>query len=319
MRTIFSTKALHPRERFDYWHSVACTTFVAHDSVPACRQSFQAELRAGELSGIGLVQFQNASMTVTRTDRHMPMGRADELFLCRQVSGTFALETQGRPFVLEPGDFALLDPQLPYSGLFMSASELLVLKIPRPALEDRLGSLRPFLGIALKPARAGNALTSSILGMLPDYTDGLESVAGLVREQVLDLLATSLQRSGAVDGKSRATPRALLLTKIRAVIDAHVGDADMHPVSVAEAARVSLQYADALLGEQGTSVRQLILEHRLMKCRRALQDPVPPQLTTREIAASCGFRDWSRFKRSFSAAYGVSPEEFRRRSGAPPG
>jgi AraC-like DNA-binding protein len=319
MRTIFSTKALHPRERFDYWHSVACTTFVAHDSVPACRQSFQAELRAGTLSDIGIVQFQNASMTVTRNDRHMPMGRADELFVCRQVAGTFAIEAQGRACLLEPGDFTLLDPQLPYSGVFTSASELLVLKIPRPALEDRLGLLRPFVGIALKPARAENALTSSILAMLPDYTEGLDSTAGLVRDQVLDLLAISLQRSGVVDSSSRATPRALLLTKIRAVIDAHVGDANLHPVSLAERARVSLQYADALLSEQGTSVRQLILEHRLMKCREALQDPAPPQRTPREIAASCGFRDWSRFKRTFSATYGVSPEEFRRRSASPPG
>jgi len=317
MRTIFSTKALHPRERFDYWHSVACTTFVAHDSVPACRQSFHAELRAGMLADIGVVQFQNASMTVTRSDRHMPMGRADELFVCRQIAGTLALEMQDRSCVIEPGDFALLDPQLPYSGVFTSASELLVLKIPRPALEDRLGSLRPFVGIALNPARAENAFTSSILGMLPDYTDGLDSVAGLVREQVLDLLAVSLQRSGLGDGASRATPRALLLTKIRALIDAHVGDANLHPVSVAEAARVSLQYADALLAEQGMSVRKLILEHRLMKCRRALQDAAPPQRTPREIAASCGFRDWARFKRTFSAAYGVSPEEFRRRSAAP--
>src|SRR5689334_6392463 len=115
MRTIFSTKALHPRERFDYWHSVACTTFVAHDSVPACRQSFHAELRAGTLSDMGIVQFQNASMTVTRNDRHMPMGRADELFVCRQVAGTFAIESQGRSCLLEPGDYTLLDPQLPYS------------------------------------------------------------------------------------------------------------------------------------------------------------------------------------------------------------
>jgi AraC-like DNA-binding protein len=106
----------------------------------------------------------------------------------------------------------------------------------------------------------------------------------------------------------------MLLTRIRGVIDSNVGDADLHPVSVAEAARVSLQYADAVLGEQGSSVRQLILEHRLSKCRRALQDPTTPERTSREIAASCGFRDWARFKRTFSAAYGTSPEEFRRRS-----
>ena len=32
MKTVFSTKLVHPRDKFDFWHSVACKTVVDHDS-----------------------------------------------------------------------------------------------------------------------------------------------------------------------------------------------------------------------------------------------------------------------------------------------
>jgi hypothetical protein len=37
LKTIFSTTGVHARERFDYWHDVACKNLVEHDSNPECR------------------------------------------------------------------------------------------------------------------------------------------------------------------------------------------------------------------------------------------------------------------------------------------
>jgi hypothetical protein len=34
MQTLFSTRAAHPRERFDYWHEVARKNIVYHDVQP---------------------------------------------------------------------------------------------------------------------------------------------------------------------------------------------------------------------------------------------------------------------------------------------
>jgi hypothetical protein len=57
VQTLFSTNNVHPRDRFDCWHSIACKTVINHDSRPECRASFQAELQWGTLGDLELVLF----------------------------------------------------------------------------------------------------------------------------------------------------------------------------------------------------------------------------------------------------------------------
>ena len=71
MKTVFSTAEIHSRDRFIYWHEVACKHLVDHDSRPESRASFRAELQAGALSDIGLVLFENASMTISHARQHV--------------------------------------------------------------------------------------------------------------------------------------------------------------------------------------------------------------------------------------------------------
>ncbi len=70
MERLFSTAEVHPRDRFDYWHSVACKNLIAHDSRPECRHAFQAEMHSGALADLSLVLFENSPMSVSHTQRH---------------------------------------------------------------------------------------------------------------------------------------------------------------------------------------------------------------------------------------------------------
>ena len=65
MESIFSTISIHPRDRFDYWHSVACKKIVWHESVPENRLTFQAELKTGRFGNLDLFEFSNSSMQVS--------------------------------------------------------------------------------------------------------------------------------------------------------------------------------------------------------------------------------------------------------------
>ena len=90
MKTIFSTDEVHPRDRFDYWHSVACRTLVVHDSTPTCRQTFSAQLRRGALAEIGLFvfdtdAFRRRAPTLARFD----VGPCFEHALRRCLVGAF--------------------------------------------------------------------------------------------------------------------------------------------------------------------------------------------------------------------------------------
>src|SRR4051794_12391025 len=128
LKVLFSTTEVHPRDRFDYWHSVACKEIVRHDSVPESSIGFEAELRSGMVSDIGLILFTNSPMTATHSPWHVSRAESDDLFVCRQMTGKLALDQDGRTLVLEKGDFALLDPKLPYVASFIGGSSTLVVK-----------------------------------------------------------------------------------------------------------------------------------------------------------------------------------------------
>jgi AraC family transcriptional regulator, positive regulator of tynA and feaB len=212
VHSCFSTNNVHPRDRFEYWHDVACKLLVKHHSQPQNRPTFYAEIWTAALSDVELVMFKNAAMSVNHTLQHARHVEAEELFVCRQIAGDLALEQGGRSLVLKEGDMTLLDPLLPYSGRFSSESRLLVLKVPRNALEARVGRIRDVTARPIRPVDGDCSLTSTFLGMLPQHAVGL-SIAGeeIAKHQALDLIAVSLART-----MQRQKPR---VSSARALVD----------------------------------------------------------------------------------------------------
>ena len=71
MKTVFSTNNVHARDRFDFWHGVACKNLVDHNSLPECRLTFDAHIETGYLGNLELVLFHNSPMQVSHTARHI--------------------------------------------------------------------------------------------------------------------------------------------------------------------------------------------------------------------------------------------------------
>lgn len=312
MEILFSTADVHPRDRFDYWHEGACRTLVNHDSEPECRPTFQASMQTAVLTDLRLVMFTNSPMDVTRAPRHIAQATSDELFVCRQLSGVLALEQNGREVVLEAGDVTLVDPLLSYAGRFSSSSNLLVVGIPRSALEARLGAIQEMVFRLISPSDAEGGLTSSFLAMLPAYVDRIGPTAReIVTNQVLDLLAVSLSKAAGADRPKVSSAHSLALLKLRAAIEARLTDPALNVGAVAAAAGISVRYANAVLAREDTSIMRLIQSRRLSRCRRALEDPLQVSRTLSEIAYGWGFSDMTHFGRRFKAAYGALPSEYR--------
>jgi AraC-like DNA-binding protein len=314
VRTIFSTAEVHARDRFDYWHSVACESIVDHDSQPDCRRDFSATLQSGMLADIGLVVFENSPMAISHTLRHASGSNPDELFVCRQLAGRLALEQHGREVLLGPGDITLLDPRAPYAGRFFIGSRLLVLKVPRALLEARLGETREITARAVVPSAAVSRLTSAFLATLPAHVTGLDPTAeAMVENQVLDLVALTLATT-QVQTRRVSSARSLVAMRLRAVIERRLTDPSLNAGFVAAGAGVSVRYANAVLADEGTSIGRLILARRLACCQRALEDPSQAHRTISAIAYGWGFSDMTHFGRKFRGAYGLLPKEYRGRA-----
>jgi AraC family transcriptional activator of tynA and feaB len=316
MKTLFSTEAVHPRDRFYYWHEVACRTIVDHDSRPQRRRGFDARIEAGTLDDIGLVRFNNSAMTIAHTAHHVARAQTDEFFLCRQMAGTLELEQDGREVALKVGDMTLLDPMLPYSGRFSSGSNLFVLKLSRRALEARVGKIRRMVAVGMKALDADTRLTSSFLATLLTHSGKIsKSAERSLRDPVLDLVALSLATTmrGCLPRVSSA--RALVSVTVRAAIESSLSNPALDPNTVAAAAHVSVRYANAVLAQEGTSIARLILKRRLARCERALKDPQQARRSVSEIAYDWGFSDMTHFGRAFRNAYGMLPSAYRRENG----
>ena len=77
-----------------------------------------------------------------------------------------------------------------YSGRFASGSNLLVVKLPRRALEARVGKIRPMIAREMKPLDAETSLASSFLAMLPAHSGKFSHAAEeILKDQTLDLVA----------------------------------------------------------------------------------------------------------------------------------
>jgi AraC family transcriptional regulator, positive regulator of tynA and feaB len=61
MERLFSTHDVHQRERFSYWHDVACKNLVEHECQPQSSRSFHAEIESAMLADIGLLLFEKFS------------------------------------------------------------------------------------------------------------------------------------------------------------------------------------------------------------------------------------------------------------------
>jgi AraC-like DNA-binding protein len=319
VKTVFSTKTVHPRDRFDLWNSVACQKLVDHDSRTECPASFDAEIETGFLGNVELVLFHNSPMRVSHTARHVARAGGDDLFVCRQITGALFLEQDTREVILGAGDLTLLDPMLPYEGRFSQNSKLLVLKVPRRELEARVGMIREMVACSIKPVGTEDSLTSSLSAMLPTLAGKMSCISEeMVGNHALDLIAVSLAKS--IEGRrpGLSCTKALVLLNVRAVIEARLTDPGLDAQTVANAAGVSVRYANAALADEGMSIMRLVQARRLARCRYALEDPNQSHRTVSEIAYGWGFSDMTHFGRRFKKAYGILPRDYQilcRRSG----
>jgi AraC-like DNA-binding protein len=310
MEMIFSTEQVHPRDRFDYWHSIACSNLVDHNSQPKCRSSFEAKIEIGQLGIVGLILFHNSPMQISHTQHHIAYAKSDHLFVCRQLSGMLFLEQETRGGYLEAGDLTLLDPLLPYEGRFSKDSQTLVLKVPRRELEARVGKTREMVSRVIKPVRAEDSLTSSVSALLPSLGGKMCSIsAEMVGNHILDLIAVSLVKATEGGCPRLSCAKALVLSNIRTVVEARLADPRLDAQAVANAVGVSVRYANDILAKEGTSVVRFIQARRLARCRCALEDPTQAHRTVSEIAFGWGFSDLTHFGRRFKQAFGILPSE----------
>ncbi|MGZ5890000.1 MAG: AraC-like ligand-binding domain-containing protein [Hyphomicrobium sp.] len=310
---------VHPCDRLAYWYDVACKCFVDHECEIANPSAVSVTLHNAQLGEIGFSTIESSGLqSVRRTPLNIVNSEDDVFLFPLQLSGTSTIRQDGREAVLQPGDFALIDTQRPYSAHQGKAQDQeLVLKIPHRALKARLQASSDLTARTVRHAAGIGGLVSGYLSMLPNHIGALQPAAKIqVAEQVLDQIALALAADTGEDRPALSSGRAVALLHVRMAIESHLSDPALDPAMAAALAGISVRYANNLLSEQGTSLERLIVSRRLDRCRRALEDPAQAHRTISEIAYAWGFSDPSHFNRRFKAENGCAPRDYRQRFGS---
>ena len=269
-------------------------------------------IRRGSLASLGVATVECDPCEVGRTALDIARDDSDELLVSVLLAGRMILDQDGRQAVNEQGSFLLLDTGRPHT-VFQTRTRTMVLKIPHKALEARLGRVAPLTAYTMEAANPITGLASGFLSMLPRRLDTLDGPVGVtIAEQALDLVALAFSTETQQSGSSLSSYRATTLLRLKSVIESRLHEPDLRPAAVSAETGISVRYANALLSAEGTSLERCILDRRLERCRRALEDRRQAHRTIGEIAFAWGFSDLSHFGRRFKAEFGVSPGEYRR-------
>ena len=304
MSVVIDTGAVPPGERFDLWADATPRVFEPLAVRPRGDTPFEGRVARHPLGPLTLYRLRADPSRVTRTRAMIGASDPEWVQVSLLLAGRCVVEQDGRRSVLSAGDFASWASSRPYAVDAHTRHDLLVTYCPEPLLRaSRIGGRT---ATTISGAQgAGPLLRRYLRTLLADLGSAAPPAPGLA-DGLLELV-------GALYDGTAAVPRApdALRTLVRGHIDEHLGDPALAPESSAAAHFISRRNLDRLFEDDERTVAETIRDRRLERCRDDLRDPRLAHRSILEIATGWGFVSPAHFSRTFRAAYGMSPREWR--------
>jgi AraC-like DNA-binding protein len=304
------TAKMHADDHASYRNAIA-KSFVPLRITPAHEFPFFADIRTAGAGDVVFTEISSTAQTVERTPSMIARGGISYYKVSLLLSGTSTLVQDGRELVMREGALSVYDTSRPYSVLFDGEFRNLIMMFPKESLSSVLPQLDQ---LSAAPLSAMHPLAPILSAFISSFPQQFSSLAGAARMKLADTsldLAKDLF-SGILGFQSeQVDTRQALLSKIWKYIEVNLASRELTPNSIAAAHYISTRYLHTLFNETGTTVAALIKELRLERCYADLVDPLHAAHGVAAIGARWGFLDAAHFSRTFRAAHGLSPTEFR--------
>lgn len=319
MHKSYSTSLLPPQERPQYWAEVIGTTYFPLELDFREPDRFSGSLSCWDLEQLTISHLASSPTRYRRKAGDI-QGQEESPFLITIPRLQAVDFSQDRHRVVcNPGSFIIERSDLPYEFSYAHDNQLLVLRVPDSMLRSRVRSPERFLYMDFNLAQGAGALFSDFLASLVRQSPYLNRhSAGLASQQLLELLALTLENDDRVLASSEASVRNAHLLRIEHFVHAHISDPELSPETIAAASGISTRYMHKLFQGSGQTVSQWIKEIRLQSALNDIRTS-RPDITLAEIAYRWGFNDQAMFCRSFKSRFGYTAKEARKKPDADSG
>ncbi|MFJ7066058.1 helix-turn-helix domain-containing protein [Streptomyces sp. NPDC101115] len=318
MSLVLTTASVPDGDKVAYWNDAVSRALVPMTVAPRGDGPFDGRISTARLGYLQVSTMEADAERVSRTPALIARSSEALVGVGVQVSGTATFVQDGRRAEVGEGDLVVYDTTRPYSFDYPERFATHVFQLPRRTLGVADGDIRQVTGNAIGTGDGfGAMLLPFLAGLASSSADGYPpAVANRLAGNVVDLFATLIaERAHPAD--TDADARNHLILRVRDHIDRNLGDPDLSPESIARTHRISVRYLHRLFEGEGTTVGRLIRQRRLEECGRELARRGRTAPTVSAVAQRWGFVNPAHFSRTFRAAYGVSPREWRDLRAAP--
>lgn len=274
---------------------------------------FRGSISQASAQGVSFTSVSADRQHVERTQELIERSPGRYFKISLQLEGESRIMQDGREVVLHPGDLAIYDTSRPYRLQFPSPFRVMVIQMPHEKLEIPRDLVGRMTAVRLGGDEGLGRVVSPFLATLGADLEALEGPAGVrLAASAIDLLETLFAHELDV-AQLAADPHRQLMQQIRDHIDAHLGDPDLGPASIAAASYISVRHLHALFQEEGVTVSSYIRSRRLERCYLSLTNPLELDQPIAAIGMKWGFPDPAHFSRVFKTAYQESPKTVRAR------
>ncbi|MFC4912020.1 helix-turn-helix domain-containing protein [Actinomadura gamaensis] len=306
-------------DRVGWFTETVSRVLMPSEFSPLDSASFHAEGTLLDLGPMQVSRFAYSPLRSRRTPRLIRAGDPEQYQLGLVLGGTAWFAQSGAEAVLRSREMALWDTSRPYesgSGLDGRDVEVVVLQIPKAAMPlpsqqvDRLLARRVPAGEGLAAVLSDFLLSLTANG--PGAPAGSLAALG---DMAVELTAASIVQQLGRRPEPPAEVRAhALLRRIDGFIDRNLADPGLTPRMIADRHHISLRTLYTLFQDRPEGVAASVRRRRLERCRADLASPRLRDQPVQAIAARWGFTNATAFSRTFRAAYGIAPGDYRHRA-----
>jgi AraC family transcriptional activator of tynA and feaB len=305
----WSTDAVNPARRLDYWVGAICEAFLEMDCSSREAGAFAGTLTSLPADGVSINQVLATTQDVYRTPAAIARSRQHPFYLITQLRSAWHVRQGGHVAHLRPGDAVLVDAAQSYELHFPESVACLSIQMPRSWTGRWLAQLESRAPRVVARDRGwGRALSAlcTQLGEEPTLVAGYP--ASLLADQVGAMLAAALEP--AVDAPAPANQA--LAKRAEALLRARLDEAGLSAASVALSLSVSVRTLHRAFASRGDTFAGSLRRIRLEHAAQLLAQPRLSHVGVAELGRRSGFGDASHFVREFRLAWGMTPARWRR-------
>ncbi len=302
----------HPAEAdISSWQTAVSQAYFLLDTEARRDGPFKGQLQAWPLGPISVTRIACDPVLYRRKPAHLRDARDDAILISIPTAARVHFSQNARDVICDPGGFVIERSDAPYEYWHADPDVQWVVKVPREAVQARIGSAERFLGLSVDARSGLAAYFLSSLSCAIQHADALDDQVGAASgTHLLDLLCLALQNDQRALASNDGPVRRAHLERAEAFINANLKDPALSPARVAEGCGISLRYLQRLFGDTGLTVSDYIRDQRLARCHEDLIAGRPDRIST--VAYRWGFTDHAQFCRHYRAHFGRTPSEARR-------